>query len=184
MKNVLKKLRLIAPVAALAALSAAGCVLVSGQFLVTYEFDDPVTITSPTQLAGVEVNLNEVSDYDDHKDKLKDVADLALVGRIVNLTGTAVAVEVWMVANPTVLYTNDTDVKANGVKIWGTLNVGANGAAQIDWDQSSALFVGRQALIDQIKGDGRFDLYAIGSTGTYSFRIEKGALIAVLAAAG
>ena len=184
MKNFLKNLRLIAPAASLAALTATGCVLVSGQFAVSYEFDDPVTVTSPTQLAGVPVNLNEVSEYDDHQDKLEEVVDLALVGRIVNLTGTAVAVEVWMVATPTTIYTNDTDVKANGVKIWGTLNVGANAAVQVGWDQSAALFVGRQALIDQVKGDGRFDLYAIGSTGTYSFRIEKGALIAVLAAAG
>jgi hypothetical protein len=181
----MKNFRLWFPVAALAALMAAGCVLVSGQFLVTFEFDDPLTITSPTQLAGVAVNLNDIGDYNDHKDKLKDVADLALLGKITNLSGTATTVEVWMVASPGgALLTTDAAVRGAGQKVWGTMNLGANGVLQLDWDTSSALFVGRQALIDQIKGDGRFDLYALGAGANYTFRIEKGALVAVLAAAG
>jgi hypothetical protein len=158
--------------------------LVSGQFLVTYEFDDPLTIGSPTALAGVQVNLNEVGEYNDHKDQLQDVADIAFLGKITNLAGTPVAVEIWMVANPGAVLDTDAAVRAAGQKIWGTLNVGANATVQLDWDASAALFVGRQALIDQVKGDARFDLYALGAGGTYSFRIEKGALVAVLAASG
>lgn len=179
----MKNFRLWFPVTALAALMAAGCVLVSGQFVVTFEFDDPLTITSPTALAGVPVNLNDESDYADHKDKLKDVADLAIVGKITNLSSTPTAVEVWMVETPGALLTSDTAVRAAGKKIWGSLSVPGNGTVTIDWNKSAALFTGRQALIAQVKGDGRFDLYALG-TGTYTFRIEKGALIAVLAAAG
>jgi hypothetical protein len=177
----MKNLRLWFPVTAIAALMAAGCMLVSGQFIVTYSFADPLTITSPTTLAGVPVNLNEVGEYKDHKGDLKDVADLALVGNVTNLTGTATAIEVWMVASPGSLLTTDTAVRSAGAKVWGSLSVPASGTVKIDWDKSAALFTGRKALIDEIKGDGRFDLYMLG-TGAYSFRVNKGALIAVISA--
>lgn len=186
MKSFLKNLRITAPVAALAALVAAGCVLVSGQFVVTFPFSDvgldPLPVTSPTTLAPVPVNLNEIGEYSDHKDKLKDVVDLALLGKVRNLTGTAVGVEVWIVPNPTATYANETDVKANGIKLWGPLAVGPNATVQVTWNASAALFTGRQTLIQQIKGDGRFDLYAIGSTAPYAFQVDKGALVAVVSA--
>lgn len=182
MKN---NFRLWLPVVALAGLVAAGCMLVSGQFVVTARFSqfglDPLLVDSPTALAGVPVDLNEVDAYADHKDELKDVVDLALVGKVSNLTGTPTAVEVWMVAAPGAPLTTETAVKSAGVKVWGSLAVPANGSVQIDWNKSAALFVGRQALITEIKGDGRFDLYALG-TGTYELRIDNGALIAVVSA--
>lgn len=181
----MKNFRLWFPVAGLAALMATGCMLVSGQFIVTASFSqfglDPLIVDSPTALAGVPVDLNEVDTYADHKDELKDVVDLALVGKVSNLTGTATAVEVWMVASPGAPLTTETAVKAAGVRVWGPLAVPANGSLQIDWNKSAALFVGRKALITEIKGDGRFDLYAIG-TGSYEIRIDKGALIAVVSA--
>lgn len=173
------------PVTALAALMAAGCVLVSGQFIVTYDFAehgfDPLVVGSPTALSGVQVNLNDVGAYADHKDDLKDVSDLALVGTISNLTGTATSVEVWMVAAPGALLTSDAAVRGAGVKVWGSLSLPGDGEVKVDWNKSAALFVGRQALIAEIKGDGRFDLYALG-TGGYAFQIDKGALIAVISA--
>ena len=50
----MKNFRLWFPVAALAAMMAAGCVLVSGQFIVTFSFADhgfdPLTVGSPTAL--------------------------------------------------------------------------------------------------------------------------------------
>ena len=181
----MKNLRLWFPVTGLAALLTAGCVLTSGQFIVTYEFAehgfDPVLITSPSALTGAQINLNEISDYEDHKDKLKDVADVALVGQLTNLSATATSVELWMVATPGALLTSDAAVRGAGQKIWGTLALPGNGTVQIDWDKSASLFTGRQALVDEIKGDGRFDLYALGS-GAYSFRIDKGALIVVITA--
>lgn len=48
-------------------------------------------------------------------------------------------------------------------------------------DSSAGLFTGRAALIEEIKGDGRFDLYALGNNG-YSFRVDKGILMAVISA--
>jgi hypothetical protein len=182
----MKNLRLWLPVTALLGLMAAGCILVSGQFIVTFSFADhgfdPLIVVSPDAQAGVQVDLNEVSDYNDHKDELKDVADLALVGKFTNLSGTATDLEVWMVASPGgSLLTTDAAVRGAGQKIWGPMHLNPNGVVQVNWNQSAALFSGRPALIGQIKGDGRFDLYALGS-GAYTFRIDKGALIAVVTA--
>ena len=181
----MKNLRLGFLVTGLAALLTAGCVLTSGQFVVTYEFAehgfDPILITSPTALTGVQVNLNEISDYEDHKGDLKDVADVALVGKLTNLSASPTSVELWMVASPGSLLTTDAAVRGAGQKIWGTMNLAGNGTVQIDWNKSSSLFTGRQALVDEIKGDGRFDIYALGSGG-YSFRLDKGALIVVITA--
>jgi len=186
MKSFLGNLRIAAPAAALAALIASGCVLVSGQFIVTYEFADagydPLYVNSPTSLVGVQVDLNDVGDYTKHKDKLQDVVDLALVGSVTNQLSTPTSVEVWMVATPGAPLTTESAVKSAGVRLWGPLALPGSGTVKIDWNRSAGLFVGRKALIDQIKGDGRFDLYAIGTTAEYAFRVDKGALIAVLSA--
>jgi hypothetical protein len=181
----MKNLQLWFPVTGLAALMAAGCMLTSGQFIVTYEFADhgfdPVVVTSPTDLLGVQVNLNEVGEYKDHKSDLVAVVDMALLGKLTNLSSSATSVEIWMVSSPGSLLTTDTAVRAAGQKIWGTMSLPGNGTMQIDWDTSAKLFTGRQALVDEIKGDGRFDLYALGSGG-YSFRLDQGALIVVVSA--
>lgn len=183
----MKNLRLGFPVTGLAALLlTAGCMLTSGQFVITYEFADhgydPIIVVNPSTLSGVQVNLNEVGEYKDHKSDLKDVVDVALVGQLTNLAANPTDIEVWMVTNPGAPLTTGTAVKAAGQKIWGTLNLPGYGTAvQIDWNTSAKLFTGRQALVDEIKGDGRFDLYALGS-GSYTFRLDKGALIAVVSA--
>ena len=53
----------------------------------------------------------------------------------------------------------------------------------MDWNRSATLFVGRQALIDEIKGDGKFSLYLKGTGATFNVTLSKGAVIAVIAAA-
>lgn len=182
----MKNLRLWLPVTGLVALVlTAGCMLTSGQFVVTYEFADhgydPIVVVNPSTLTGAQVNLNEVEEYQDHKGDLKAVVDVALVGQLTNLAANPTAVEVWMVANPGSPLTTDATVRAAGKKIWGTLTIPGNGTVQIDWDSSAKLFTGRQDLVDEIKGDGRFDLYVLGNA-SYTFRLDKGALIVVVSA--
>ncbi len=178
----MKNMRVWLSLVALGGLLSTGCFLISLQKQVVFLFDDPVTIAGPTTLGGVAVDLNSESDYADNKDKLKDVVDLALLGKVTNLSTSATTVEVWMVPNPGSLLTTETAVRAAGVKVWGPLSLAASEVKQINWNQSATLFSGRQALIGEIKGDGRFDLYAIGSGGAYNFRINKGALAVVLSA--
>ena len=165
----------------LAALAAAGCMLTSGQFVANYNLPDPLHVVTAVTLPGVDVDFNTVSDYNDHKDDLKRVEDLALVGDIHNNLGTPANVDVWIVPAATLNLT-PAQVQSQGVRLWGPLAVAGNSTERVDWDRSSALFVGRQALIDEIKGDGHFSLYIIAS-GTYDVTVTDGTVIAVIGAA-
>lgn len=172
---------------ALLALGTAGCIIFSGQFVVTYSFRehgyDPLAINSASSVAGVAVDLNGIKAYSDHKSELKDVVDLAFVGDVTNLdSGQPTTVEVWVVTHPTgTLLTTDAAIRAAGQRVWGPMTVGRADTRHITWNESAKLFVGRKILVDAIKNGGTFDLYALGSNG-YHFQVTRGALIAVIAA--
>jgi hypothetical protein len=180
--NTLQTLRRTLPLLALAALASAGCMLTSGQFAATYQLPDPLQVTSALTLTGTDVNLNDVSEYRDHKDQLKRVEDLSLVGNFTNNNSSAAQIEVWIVPDASKTNLTQQQLQANGTRLWGPLAVAANSSEKVDWDRSSALFVGRQALIDEVKGDGRFRLYIV-TTGQVNVTVTKGSLIVVVGAA-
>lgn len=161
----------------------AGCILTSGQFLVTFELGD-VRVPGPTTLVSQVVDLNTIAEYRDHKENLKGLADLALLGSITNNTSNAVDVEVWMTPGQT-SYLLESDLRANGVRIWGPIHLAGSETKKVEWDTSAALFdaAGKAALTGEIKGDGVFTLYAVGATGLYDFSIHDGQFVAVLDAA-
>lgn len=177
----MKTLRNAVPMVALAALAAAGCFLVSGQFVVNHALPSPSTFQSAGTFAGVAVDLNDISEYSDHKGDLKRVEDLALIGDFHNNSGTAVNVDVYIVPAGTISLT-PAQVLSTGIKLWGSLSVPGNSTVSVDWNKSATLFTGRQTLIDEIKGDGQFSLYAVAS-GAFDVTLTKGAVIAVIAAA-
>ena len=57
-----------------------------------------------------------------------------------------------------------------------------NSTEKVGWDRSASLFVGRQALIDEVKGDGHFRLYVVVDSGS-NVTVTKGSLIVVVGAA-
>lgn len=177
----IKTLRTTLPVLTLAALAAAGCFLVSGQFVVNFALPTPLLVTSGATFAGVDVDLNTIGDYADHKAELKRVDDLALIGDFKNNAGAAAQVECWIVPAGTLNLT-PVQLAATGVKLWGPLNVAAGATEKVDWNRSAGLFVGRQTLIDEIKGDGHFSLYVIAN-GAFNVTVTNGAVIAVVGAA-
>lgn len=171
---------------AAAAALAAGCILTSGQIFAHFDLPDPFTINSTSSaFERVVVDLNTIEEYEEHKDKLKGLSDVALVGRFTNVGGQAGAVEVWMTAGIT-NHATATEVRANGVRLWGpgTLPAGAGAVRTIGWDESAALFTaeGKRLLIQETKGDGTFTIYAIGTAGTYEIRVDNGALILTISA--
>jgi len=90
-------------------------------------------------------------------------------------------VETWIVpAGTTGL--NALGLAQNGYRLWGPLTVAPNSTVNVDWNRSAGLFVGRQKLIDEIKGDGVFSLYVIAN-GAFNVTVTNGAVIAVIAAA-
>ena len=179
----MKNLRLILPSLLLAGLVSAGCWLTSGQFTVSSELPDPLNVTSPTNLFSAQIDLNTESEYKDHKSDLKDLADCALLGTFRNNTGTAITLEVLMTPEVT-NFTAETALIAHSttVKLWGPLALAGNESKKIGWDESAALFsqAGKTALLNEVKGDGVFTLYAKGTGGVYNFTVLNGVAVVVI----
>jgi len=171
----MKNLRWIIP-ALLLVFGAPGCVLVSGQFLIDFDLDT-FDASTDTAVTRADVDLTTEDDYNDHKEDLKGLADVAVLGKITNSGSADIGVEVWMTGGPTT-YTTPTEVTTNGTKLWGPFNLGAGVTKQVAWDESAGLFseVGKALLINEIKGDGQFTIYAIGNAGTYQFNVDNGVL--------
>lgn len=175
------KLRLLVPSLLLAALTATGCVLVSGQFLVTLDLDSPLVVNSATNINGLYIDLTENEDYEDHKDKIKDLADFALLGTVNNTGGTELKLDVYMFEGPEVARPLAAIIA--GQKVWGTLTVPAGQSVTLDWDQSAALLgAGKAPLLDAIKAGGQFTFYAVSNTAPFSFTFTNGIFVAVIAA--
>ena len=133
----MKNLRWIVP-ALLLAFATPGCVLVSGQFLIDFELDN-FNASTDSAVTREDVDLTTDSDYNDHKDDVKGLADVAVLGKITNLGSTAIGVEVWITPTPTT-YTTPTEVTQNATKLWGPFDLAANATKQVGWDESAKLF--------------------------------------------
>jgi hypothetical protein len=171
---------------ALGALGVTGCVLTSAQVLAHFPLPNPFTITSADDFEVIPVDLGTVSAYKEHKDKLKDVVDFALIGNFKNVSGPGGGVEVYISAAGPV-YDSAAAIRAGATKLWGPGEIGKTGSVRtIGWDDSAALFsaAGKAVLLREVKGDGQFTLYAIGTPQGVSneIKVEKGFLILVISA--
>jgi hypothetical protein len=180
----MKNMRLILPSLLLAGLVSSGCWLTSGQFTVSSELDTPLHVAGPGTLFFQQIDLNTENTYKDHKSDLKDLADCAILGTIKNNSTTSgLTIEVWLTPGLT-SYTTEAALNADGtrVKVWGPLALAANESKKIDWDESSALFSkpGKTALLNEVKGDGTFTLYAKGTGTSYDFTLTNGVAVVVI----
>jgi hypothetical protein len=161
------------------ALVAAGCVVTSGQFRISFDLGT-VPVGSPTTVVGKDVDLNSISTYKDHKGNLDALADLALLGDVTNNSSSAVDVEAWMTTDQT-SYTTDAQVRT-GTRIWGPLHLDPSETKRIDWGQSAGLFddAGVTTLLGELKGDGIFTIYLVGTGTSYNFTLQNGVLVLTL----
>lgn len=182
MKNVRMPLLLAA---ALAAVMASGCIIVSGQIFAHFALVSPFTISGADGFERELVDLNTVDEYRDHKDKLKGLSDVAVVGRFMNVSGPGGTVEVWITAGNTNL-ASATAVRAGATRLWGPASIGPTGSVHdIKWDESAALFTdaGKKILIAEALGDGEFTIYTIGTPSVDNeIEVEGGALILTISA--
>jgi len=179
----MKTLRLVLPALVLLGLTATGCIITSAQVLTHFDLPNPFTInaSNPADLfEQVPVDLNTIGDYNDNKDKLKGLTDLAILGTFVNLTNQAGTVSVYITPN---LDGPQTSVPGGATLLWGPATIGANETKTLNWDDSAALFnsAGKAVLIAETKGDGTFTLYTTGGpAGVYNIRVDEGELVLTL----
>ena len=160
----------------------AGCLLTSGQFAISFDLVDPLVVTGPTTV-GIPIYLDTIDEYNNHKDDIKDLADVAMLGEITNNSSSAsLPVEFWMTPELTT-HTTEAQVRSDptAVRLWGPLTLAPSQVLRIDWDKSAGLFSGRTALLNEVKANGTFTLYALGPAGApYSFTLHQGVLVVVL----
>lgn len=163
-------------------LVATGCILTSGQIQISFDLPD-VHASTVSGIAGHTVNLNNEKEYRDNKDKLKDLSDLAVLGKFVNNTSSPVDVQVWITTDST-SFTDPTTMEGSPTAklLWGPFTVGPNASRVVDWNESAKLFTtaGKAALLSEAKGDGLFTVYAVGKAGLYDFTVENGVLVLVI----
>jgi hypothetical protein len=167
-----------------ASLGVGGCLLTTGQVLVVYDLPGPADVVGPNNVPHIDVDLGSVAAYRDHKDKLDEVNDLAILGEITNNSiNDPSDVEVWMTPTPTT-YSEATQVRANGILLWGALHLDRGQARRVDWDTSAGLLKasGRDLLLQEARGDGQFTLYFLDAAPTYDFTVSDAALVMVVGA--
>jgi hypothetical protein len=188
----MRTLRTVLLSLALGAVTLTGCIITQAQILAHFELTNPFQIgpppENPVHREYIDLNV-EVDEYADHKDDLQGLTDLAVVGTFTNVTplgpnNTGGTLEVWITSGDT----NLSDPASGGAtKLWGPKSIGPNPASvTISWDESATLFdpVGKQLLIDIVKGEGIFTAYVLttGGAAAQSFEVKDGAIILVLSA--
>lgn len=179
----MKLSRLLTAAFIVAVVALPGCIITSAQVLTHFSLPNPFTIdsaTSAVERVPVDLSVDVGSDYNDNKDKLKGLIDLAILGTFTNVSGPAGGVEVWISPTFDLL---GTSIPSNAVMLWGPGTIGAAPDSRtIGWNESAALFqaAGKQMLIDEAKGDGQFTLYTTGSQGVYNIRVDDGEVVLVL----
>jgi hypothetical protein len=183
----MKKLHVLILAVALLALTGADCFITSAQVLATFDLPNPVVIDASDNMEEILVDLSSIDDYEEHKDKLEGLTDLAILGTFVNTAGPAGTVEVYISADHNATFADAAAVVAGATRLWGPASIGAAGTPEgtvtLGWDESAALFdtAGRDLLIDEAKGDGRFKIFTVGTPGgTYEIEIQDGFLVLVL----
>jgi hypothetical protein len=163
------------------ALFVGGCFLTSAQVFVNYSLPNPFEVQGTGAFLRESVDLNTISDYEDHKDKLKGIADVAILGQFVNVSGSGGRVQIYITAGATDLGLED--VAHDATPLWGPGTIGATGSAHVvTWKESAKLFnaAGKSILINEIKGDGSFTLYVIAEGGSSLIRVDKGIIALIL----
>src|SRR5439155_17618345 len=163
------KPRIVLPSLGLCALILNGCLVTQAQFFAHFDLPSTLTIDSSTDpFAPVPIDLNTIHDYSKHKDHLKGLSEVAVVGKFTNTRGPAGSVQVWITPDLTP-YATIQQVKANGTLLWSGSIGAATAEHDVDWDESARLIdpAGKAILIREAKGDGVFMLYVFGTAGDY-----------------
>lgn len=107
------------------------------------------------------VDLADNPDYVDNKDKLKSIDAIVIVGDVANLGPTDVTAKVYISDNS---YTAPEDVLANATEIFVLPTVPAQDSIHMNWSDASSNMENLSAIEDQVRGDGKFNIYIISSS--------------------
>lgn len=138
------------------------CGIATGSFTIGYELDGPIESTD-ADLDREVIDLTTISDYNDHKDEIKSVDNIAVVGTAYNYGNTPVSGEVWLVDFPDSNYTDPDTVRYYGTRIFVSPVIQPGEELVIDWANGLDYienFSDVQAAVEL----GQFVLYGLGDS--------------------
>lgn len=156
MKN--KKFRFACLAVALAlGLFSAGCLL-SGQFIILYNFDENIE-SDDDVLGSAHVDLTTDETWQDHSDKIQAISDVKFEAKFINNESIEASGEVWL---STEEYTTVAQVEANATRILSGITIPGSGSTDISFAESSAKIENLDTVLDLLEG-GNFWVYGIAA---------------------
>lgn len=162
------KTRIMILIAAVAALVLGGC-LVSGQITIFQTINE--TTSTNLVVTPILVDLNEEEDYVEHKNDIESVDEISVVAIIRNNLATAADVKMYLSDDPNLTSVAEVEDPDNATLVFVGPTVPASGTLKIGWADGFKYIVDKQAIAEQLVGDGIFVLYAVAD-GTFSLRIK------------
>jgi len=159
----------IALTALLIASLIIGCGIATGTFTFGYELNGTIE-SSNASLEFEYVDLTTIDDYNDHKDNLKSVDNIAVVGSIINDGVAAVSGEIWLVDNDTT-YTDPDTVKHYGTRIFVSPVIPAGDTLDIDWSDGLSYIENFSAVQTAVEL-GQFVLYGLGDSDAFEVTMD------------
>jgi len=170
MRLIREKLAALSLIGAL--LLLAGC-LVSGTFVVTI-FIDGEDFTTFTGLYHYEVDLSTDSDWEDHKDKIKNIDVIGVELWLTNNGEAATTFNVWIDDIGEPVYTSVAPVASNATQILVDVSIDP-GANHITYAESLPL-IQNVATLKTLAESGQFHFYGHSSLGA-SFALDSARVV-------
>jgi len=147
----------------------AGCIA-TGTFV--FVFDIEGNQSSPVSILAQMVDLTENDEYNDHKDKIKSIDAVAVVGEITNNLPAETVGQIWISDE---LYVTPDEVRQNATLVFETPSIPGNSTIFIDWSDGLSRIQHFDELKAQVES-GNFIVYGI-STGAFDLFFDLNLIV-------
>jgi len=142
----------------------------------TYEIDDIASTDQDVEMYSLDLTTNE--DYAEHRDQIRSVDQVSIVGRITNNLETEASAQIW--ADTSDAYTTVEGVTNNATLIFATpMPLPGGSITSIDWSDGLEYMENTDYLNDLIINEGQFALYGLAADTPFDITIEAEVVITV-----
>ena len=172
------KTKLIFIIIAISAITALNCdSWITGTFTITYDIDD--IISSDSNIGGYLLDLNDEEDYEEHRDDIKSIDQVNIIGWIKNRSSVPVAGEIWVDLNDS-LFTPDA-VRDSATLVFAT-PIPIPGPADsifIDWPDGLQYMQNMDTLKNYIQNIGYFAMYGLADEAPFDIEMDLEVVITI-----
>jgi hypothetical protein len=152
-----------------------GCGLITGSFTFGYEIDGTITSTNAS-LEYEYIDLTTIEDYNNHRDDLHSLDNIAIVGCFTNNGTEPISGEIWLAYDTTyALYGADgpDSVRANATRIYMTHSPIINGVLLcVDWEDGLAFIEGFPEIQTAVLDSAYLVIYGLGDADEFNVEMD------------